>query len=174
VSADSRSPWIWFYVTPGYITNGWTDSNEQVLGARQATVCPAFMDKNGPSTYYDPNNLANARNTLFHIGGTYAFSEHFDRSLMVDSTSLAMHRLDEVHRLSERAIFGDGAGKQGRYTADISGGPSDVLWFGHLSSSTNLTFGDGHAASMNEDTIPDVITWPSQSYGKDTTLPAPW
>lgn len=174
VSANSTSPWQWYLVTNEYISNGWTTNDDKVFGLRLATVCPTFMDKNGPQTFYDPNDLANAKNILFKIGGTYAFSEHLDRSIMADSSSLKMRRLDEVGRLSQRAIFGESIGKQGRYAADIAGGPGDVLWFGHLSAGTNLSFADGHCVSIKEEAIPNVASWPANAYGTDTSLPSPW
>jgi prepilin-type processing-associated H-X9-DG protein len=94
------------------------------------------------------------------------------------STNHASKRLDEVHRLSERAVFGEGSHGQGRFVSSVLGGNAEgwILVYQHIGQSTNLAFGDGHSASMKREAIPDNGNWPTSThnYGEDTPLASPW
>lgn len=174
VGVDSGvSPWLRYYIDNGYI-NGFEDDNADKQFKSYATACPVFMDNNkaGATTL--------SRQTLFKIGGTWSFSAHFYRSMQLDSvtTNHASKRLEEVYRLSDRAMFGEGRNSQGRFCSDVLGGNAEswLLVYQHIGKSTNLAFGDGHAASYKEDAIADNGNWPASAhkYGEDTPLASPW
>ncbi len=148
---------------PGFSSPG------NALKENPVTTCPVFFPE-------IPNQLAwgggAVGSHVYKQGGTYAFNEHFDKSVGLNYPGSEMKRLDAVARLYDRFMYTDGWSWQCRLNSTWDPAGFGV-WWGH-GKSGNFLFGDGHVTSYALASFPVVSGWSTQNWGADTPLASPW
>lgn len=155
----------------GYMP-GFTSAGAPAIGQQPATTCPVLYPTVPLENNWGGGGDVNVGNLAYKQAGTYAFNSHFDQTIGQSFPGLKMQLLENVARLDERFMYTDGESWQARVRATWEPG-SFGIWWGH-NVGANFLFGDGHAARYSLSGFPVATGWPSQSWGNDTNLEAPW
>jgi prepilin-type N-terminal cleavage/methylation domain-containing protein/prepilin-type processing-associated H-X9-DG protein len=138
------------------------------LNERPTTTCPSFWPKVPKEQGWGGGY---PHHTAYMHGGTYAFNAHLDRSIGLSFPGVQMRRIFTVPNISKRFIYGEGASSQCRIHSSTNSHFN--IWWGH-NGSANFLFGDGHVAAYSQKDIPLATGWPTQPWGTDSPLGAPW